>query len=206
MRIERNDHIIRATLSPEDCLEYNISADDLKRNDNETKDKIHNICNHILETLSDENLKKGAFSVKVGAVGENIIVEMCPSLAPSLFDLIRNIMETAPEPEEEKEDIPQDNDNVSSSRRLIPFKNMNDAIDFCKVAKGIAFLSNNFIKYEEKYYIDISFDENKASSVDMFLSEFIVDKIEETNSRLTYITEHAEYIIKDNAISILAKI
>ena len=203
MKIERNNNMIRATLTPEDCLEYDISVEDLKNNSDDLRDKIHEICSNILEELNDEDLTKNMFSVKVGAVGENIVVEMCPSVAPSLFDLLKNIIGNIADKEEEETSQPE---NISSTRRLIPFKNMNEAINFCKVAKTISFLDNTFIKYDGKYYLDVSFDEKKTDSVDMFLSEFVIDKIEKTNSRITYIFEHSEHIISNNAISTLAQI
>lgn len=203
MKIERNNNMIRATLTPEDCLEYDISVEDLKNNRDDLQDKIHEICSNILEELKDKDLAKNIFSVKVGAVGENIVVEMCPSTAPSLLDVLKNIIGNIPDKEEEEPSLPE---NISSTRRLIHFKNMNEAIDFCKVAETISFLKNTFIKYDGTYYLDVSFDEKKTDAVDMFLSEFVIDKVEKTNSRITYIFEHSEHIISDNAISTLAQI
>lgn len=202
MKVEKNENSIIATLTPTDCMVYGISSEDFINHNPELADKIKDVCmDAIKEANVEEEYSNSPISVQAAKKGDNIIVEI-EKMPEIMSDMARILSEIfggrIPEP-------PMPEPVISTSKRMILFDTLSEAIDVSKILSSIKIEESVLSKYQNKYYMEISFDEDKAKSMDMILCEFVSDIIQ-SDSKISYISEHSDVIIEKNAIQTLLKI
>ena len=155
----------------------------------------------IKEANVEEEYSNSPISVQAAKKGDNIIVEI-EKMPEIMSDMARILSEIfggrIPEP-------PMPEPVISTTKRMILFDTLSEAIDVSKILSSIKIEESVLSKYQNKYYMAISFDEDNAKSMDMILCEFVSDIIQ-SDSKISYISEHSDVIIEKNAIQTLLKI
>lgn len=196
-----------AILSKEDFEQYDLYPDEIMNGEKSKAEQlpIKEIVEKIAEVTGDDSIFRCQFIVKVAVnKDKNQILfelEKCErdeepfDILSLLRDVHNKIMEMAKEEEERAKQ------RESLTDRAIFAKTISDAMELVAYCpKQIA--HSSLLKTKDGFYLLISMPQEMIESFDMVAGEYF-DEVERDGYKMAYIKEHAEVIIKKNAISVL---
>lgn len=196
-----------AILSKEDFEQYDLYPDEIMNGEKSKAEQlpIKEIVEKIVEVTGDNSIFSCQFVVRVSVNKDKSQIlfelEKCErdeepfDILSLLRDVHNKIMEMAKEEEERAKQ------RESLTDRAIFAKTISDAMELVAYCpKQIA--HSSLLKTKDGFYLLISMPQEMIESFDMVAGEYF-DEVERDGYKMAYIKEHAEVIIKENAISVL---
>lgn len=97
------------------------------------------------------------------------------------------------------------NENEEFKEILIKLNSISEAEDISKYFINLDINQSSLLKNDNTLFLYIKF-EDVFKDYNDYISEFVINNIITDNLKLSFILEHADYIIKDNAIKVLFEI